>query len=267
MSNDIVVDENELNESIDVDETGAEGQENLQEELAATSVDSFSMPEKFQEKSAEEIAKSYTELEQELGRKNNEVGELRKLTDQYIHQELTRRTNDDPKQESEPDVAFEDLVENPDKVLKSIVQKELEKVNKRFEEQDSTRRAEKFLEANPDYNEISQSSEFYNWANSTSYRVKQLQAARHGDFDAAEEILQSYRDQAKSLQGAAKQGEQVKRDKALKAASSETSGTGQVPGKVWTKKELRNLLMTDPEAYYGSLAPEIEQAYREGRVK
>lgn len=267
MSNDIVVDEYELNESNDLDETGAEGQEDFQEELAATSDDSFSMPEKFAGKSDVEIAKSYTELEQELGRKNNEVGELRKLTDQYIHQELTRRTNDDPKQESEPTIEFDDLIENPDRVLNSIVDKRLAEVTKRFEEQDSTRRAEKFMLANPDYNEISGSNEFYNWANAAPYRAKQLAAAQRGDFDAAEDILQSYRDQTKSLQGAAKQGEQLKRDKALKAASSETSGTGQVPGKVWTKKELRHLLMTDPEAYYGSLAPDIEQAYREGRVK
>ena len=267
MSNDIVVDENELNEEVGVDETGADGTTH-QEELAATSDDSFSMPEKFHDKSAEEVAQSYAELEKELGRKNNEVGELRKLTDQYIHQELSRRTSEeDPKQESTPSIEFDDLVENPDKVLNDVVDKRLAEVNRRFEEQDSTRRAEKFMMDNPDYGDISQSQEFYNWTNASPYRMRQLQAAQAGDYEAAGDILQGYREQTGALQEAAKKGEKVKRDKALKDASTETSGTGEASGKVWTKKELRSLLITDPDRYYGSLSEEINKAYAEGRVK
>ena len=267
MSNNIVVNDDELNESVDVDETGADGTTH-QEELAATSDESFSMPEKFTGKSAEEVAKSYTELEQELGRKNNEVGELRNLTDQYIHQELTRRTSEeDPNKESAPSIEFDDLVENPDKVLNEVVDKRLAEVNRRFEEQDSTRRAEKFLSDNPDYTEIGGSVEFANWVQASPYRKKQLQVARTGDYDAAGDLLQGYREQTGSLQSAAKKGEKLKRDKALNDASTETSGTGQSPGKVWTKKELRELLMKDPEAYYGSKSAEIEKAYMEGRVK
>jgi len=267
MSNDIVVDDNELNEVVGVDETGAEGSP-PQEELAATSVDTFSMPEKFQEKSAEEVAKSYVELEKELGRKNGEVGELRKLTDQYIHQELSRRTSeDDPNKENEPSIEFDDLVENPDKVLNAVVDKRLAEVNKRFDEQDSSRRAEKFMSDNPDYGTISETKEFYNWANASPYRVRQLQAAQSGDYEAAGDILQGYREQTGALQDAAKQGEKVKRDKALRDASTESSGTGDAPGKVWTKKELRDLLVNDPDRYYGSLADEINKAYSEGRVK
>ena len=39
------------------------------------------LPKKFQGKSSTEIAEAYENLEKELGRKGQEIGELRKLTD------------------------------------------------------------------------------------------------------------------------------------------------------------------------------------------
>ena len=47
------------------------------------------IPEKFKGKSYEDVVESYTQLERELGRKNNEVGELRHLADDFIRQQLS----------------------------------------------------------------------------------------------------------------------------------------------------------------------------------
>jgi hypothetical protein len=51
----------------------------------------FEVPEKFAAKSKEEVAQSYTELERELGRKSNEIGELRKLTDQLLQLQVAEK--------------------------------------------------------------------------------------------------------------------------------------------------------------------------------
>jgi hypothetical protein len=91
-------------------------------------------------------------------------------------------------------------------------------------------------------------------------------AAQAGDLEAAGDVLQGYREAANAMQEAAKKGEKVKRDKALKDASIETAGTGQSPGKIWKKSELRKLLIEDPDRYY-SMDKEIMKAYEEGRVK
>ena len=131
---------------------------------------------------------------------------------------------------------------------------------------EQAQRVEKFLGDNPDYKELSTSTEFYNWANASEYRTRQLNAAKEGDLEAAGDILQGYREQAGARQEAAKKGEKVKRDKALAEASTETAGTGQTPGKIWKKAELRNLLLTDPDKYY-AMDAEIMKAYEEGRVK
>ena len=50
-----------------------------------------SIPSKFAGKSTEEIIDSYTNLEKELGRKAQEVGELRKLSDSFLQAEVSRQ--------------------------------------------------------------------------------------------------------------------------------------------------------------------------------
>jgi len=65
-----------------------------------------------------------------------------------------------------------------------------------------------------------------------------------------------------------KSKKQKKRDKALKATSSETRSTSEAIGgkKVYRRSDLINLQVTDPNRY-ASLADEIQSAYAEGRVK
>lgn len=255
----------ELIEDTGIDEPVADDSTH-QEEVEATTNDAFSMPEKFTGKSAEEVAQSYIELEKEKGRISNEVGELRKITDQYIHQELSRRASGDPKQESEPTIEFDDLVEDPNKVVGSVVDNRMKSVNERMDQMEQATRLDSFRAANPDYEELANSQEFYNWTNASPYRQKQLQAAQSGDLDAAGDILQGYREQTSDLQKAQKKGEKVKRDTALKDASTETAGTGEASGKMWTVVELRNLQIKDPDKYW-AMQDEIHKAYEEGRVK
>lgn len=57
---------------------------------ASEATESSEIPSKFAGKSTEEIIDSYTNLEKELGRKAQEVGELRKLSDSFLQAEVAR---------------------------------------------------------------------------------------------------------------------------------------------------------------------------------
>ena len=50
------------------------------------------LPKKFQGKSSSEIAEAYENLEKELGRKGQEIGELRKLTDSYLQSQISSQS-------------------------------------------------------------------------------------------------------------------------------------------------------------------------------
>lgn len=248
-----------------VDEVADDIEQQVESETPDEETQSFQVPEKFQGKTPEEIAQSYLELEKELGRKANEVGELRKLTDQYIHQELSRRQVEDPK-ESDSKLEFDDLVENPDEVLNRLVDKRVKQVDEKLAQLTQQQQLERFLRDNPDFNEISTSQEFASWANATPYRQRQFAQANNFDFDAAQELISAYRDTVKGLGQAQKQGQSAKRDAALKAATAESSGTGESPRKIWTRSELAKLRLEDPDSYWAQ-SDEIMQAYAEGRVK
>lgn len=226
---------------------------------------SFQIPEKFQGKTLEDVVQSYVELERTSGRQANEIGELRKLTDQYIHQELSRRQVEDPK-ESDSKVEFDDLVERPDEVLNKLVDERVKKYDEKLTELTQQQELERFLNNNPDFQEISTSQEFASWATATPYRQKQFERANSFDFDAAEELLSQYRDTVKDIGAAQKQGQATKREAALKAAAAESSGTGESPQKIWSRAELMNMRINDPDSYWAQEA-EIMQAYAEGRVK
>ena len=136
-----------------VDEAVDDIEQQVEPEAPDEEISSPQIPEKFQGKTPEEIAQSYLELEKELGRKANEVGELRKLTDQYIHQELTRRQVEDPK-ESDSKIEFDDLVESPDEVLNKLVDKRVKQYDEKLTQLTQQQQLERFLRENPDFQEI-----------------------------------------------------------------------------------------------------------------
>lgn len=254
--NSIVVDD-ELTPDVDSDVT-TEGE-------ATPTEPSFAMPEKFAGKSAEDIVKSYLEVEKELGRKNNEVGELRKLSDQLLQQELKRTTHSDDPTEDDLSVDFDEFVERPDKVISDIVRKELKSVNKRFEDLSAERRVEKFHQDNPDYQEISSNQEFYTWVAQSPMRQRTMQQAQSGDFDAADAVLAEWRS-AQALREEKSKAAEQKRNKQLADASVESAGTGASSDKIFYRSDLMNMYINDPDRYRAML-PDIEKAYAEGRVK
>jgi excinuclease UvrABC nuclease subunit len=93
------------------------------------------------------------------------------------------------------------------------------------------------------------------------------------DFEAADELLSTYKEikqikQQQQVQQATNADlvESKAQSQAMKAASVDVGGSGEVSRKVYRRADLIKLRMTDPDRYM-QMSDEIMQAYAEGRVK
>ena len=76
------------------------------------------LPKKFQGKSATEIAEAYDNLEKELGRNGQEIGELRKLTDSYLQYHLSTQSKQTTTTKEE------EIDDNPEQTVKQQINKQ-----------------------------------------------------------------------------------------------------------------------------------------------
>ena len=238
-----------------------------QVETAAPEEVKEDVPEKYKGKSVAEIARMHEEAEKLIGRQANEVGELRKLTDEILKQQLAAAQ---PKQQQEaPEV---DFWSDPDQYLNKKLENHPDILAaKQAQMQMKHQQASEVLhKKHPDMLEVVQSKDFQDWVAASKVRT-QLYVAADSQYDteAAEELLSTF----KALNGRkAEEGQQqakeltASRQKQLKAATVDAGGGNEVSRKVYRRADLIRLRMQDP-ARYEALADEIMLAYQEGRVK
>ena len=222
------------------------------------------LPEKYRAKSLEEVVRMHQEAEKLIGKQAQEVGEVRKLADELLKQNLGSKQQ--RIQEEEPEV---DFFENPQKAVQSTIDRHPDVVAARQAGQDFKRMQiqQKLAQDHPDYSQVVNDSEFQNWVKSSPVRLG-LYAKADGefDYDSANELLSTY----KELRGVkAKQSEQAgnaARTKSMKAAQVDVGGSGESSKRVYRRADLIRLKMTDP-GRYETLSDEIMQAYSEGRVR
>ena len=222
------------------------------------------IPEKYSGKSLDEIIKMHQEAEKLIGRQAQEVGEVRKLADDLIKQQLVNKTPTPAKQETEIDF-FEDPKTAVLKAVEShpdvLAAKEAAIQFKKMQTQ------QMLQQKHPDFAEVVGDGEFQEWVKASPIRLNMFAMAdSQYDFQAADELLSTF----KQIRGVkAKQtadvGKQVLKQN-LKAASVDTGGTGESSAKVYRRADLIRLKMTDPDRYE-QLQPEIMKAYAEGRVR
>ena len=223
------------------------------------------LPKKFQGKSSTEIAEAYENLEKELGRKGQEIGELRKLTDSYLQSQIS--TQAETTTTSEP----ADFYDNPEQAVRQIIDnhprfKEMKEQN---EKQTASLTAQQLEKAHPDFQEVIGDGGFQEWVNGSKIRQRLYKEADSYDFDAADELLTNWKErQMISKTKEVNEGKKVKRDTAMKAgeAMSNASGESTAGKKIYRRADLIRLKQTDPRRYE-DLADEIYQAYADGRVK
>lgn len=240
------------------------------EENSTTEVEEPSIPSKFANKSTEEIIDSYTNLEKELGRKAQEVGELRKLSDSFLQAEVARKNNpqdNTPLETKDNDVDFFD---DPNKAVNDMIENHPKfQEFQQFQAQQAQAGAKAQLEQkHPDFTDVVQDKAFQEWVQDSPIRMQMFQAADSYNFDAANELLSNWKDRSMiSKTQEVKQAAETNRKDALKAASTESrsSSGSNAGGKTYRRADLIRLKMEDPSRYE-SLEDDIFAAYADGRV-
>jgi len=222
------------------------------------------IPDKYRGKELSDIIKMHQEAEKLIGKQAQEVGEVRKLADELIKQNLSSKQQ--PIKEEEPEV---DFFENPQAAVRKTVDNHPDVLAARQAGQEFRKMQiqQKLSQEHPDFGQIAQDQDFVNWVKSSPIRIG-LYAKADGefDYDSANELLSTY----KQLRGVkAKQTNdagETQRKSSLKAASVDVGGSGESGKRVYRRADLIRLKMTDPNRY-DALSDEIMQAYQEGRVK
>ena len=233
-------------------------------EIEEAKIDAPELPEKYRAKSLEEVVRMHQEAEKLIGKQAQEVGEVRKLADELLKQNLSSKQQHI--KEDEPEV---DFFENPQKAVQATIDKHPDVLAARQASQDFKRMQiqQKLAQDHPDFSQVVNDSEFQSWVKSSPVRMG-LYAKADGefDYDSANELLSTF----KQLRGVkAKESEQAgtaARTKSMKAAQVDVGGSGESSKRVYRRADLIRLKMTDP-ARYETLSEEIMQAYSEGRVR
>lgn len=255
---------NELDEQghSEVDEGGQATEQHSQQ-------DEDDIPEKYRGKSAKEIARMHQEAEKALGRQGSEVGELRRVVDDFIKAQTVTKTQ----QQQAPDTDEVDEVDffaDPKAAISRAIEKH-PKVKAAEAMTLNMRKAEALAvlkNAHPDYQDVITSPGFSEWVGKSKVRQELLVRADQAyDFDAADELLSTYKER-QSVVEKTKAVEQVERKQAVKAASTgSTKGSGESASrKTYRRSDIIDLMVRNPDRY-AALADEIMQAYSEGRVK
>ena len=221
------------------------------------------LPEKYREKSLDEIVKMHQEAEKLIGKQAQEVGEVRKLADELIKQNLGSRQQT---RQEEPEV---DFFENPQKAVQRTVDNHPDILAARQVTQEMRRAQiqQRLAQEHPDFGDIAKDQDFANWVKSSPVRIKIFEQADSGyDFDSANELLSTYKQLRSVKQKQTSDDGEVTRKQNLKAVGVDVGGSGESSKKVYRRADLIRLKMQDPNRY-DALSDEIMAAYQEGRVR
>jgi len=232
------------------------------------------VPDKYKGKSIQEIAEMHQNAERLAGRQSAEVGELRKIVDDFItHQsQSTQQTTT-----NEPEVEEEiDLFDDPRGSISKIIDNHPS--IKEAREQVATAKQQAAIDAvtkkHSDVVEVLADPQFKDWLEKSSYRAKAFAEANATyNAEAASEIFSEWKS-VKPAPVEAQTTQPNESDAAVlndKRQQTQKASTGAIPGsngdnrKLYRRTDLIKLKMDDPERY-SHLQPEIMLAYAEKRV-
>jgi hypothetical protein len=222
------------------------------------------VPVKYRNKSAAELVRMHQEAEKALGRKGSEVGELRKVVDNYIQSQQTEKQAPQPAAEEQTD-----WFDDPDKALEQRINnhpkmKALEESNLQSHRANSlaTLKAK-----HSDFQEVLSDNAFAEWVMKSKIRTQLFLAAdQKYDVDAADELISNWKERT-SLAARTTEADKESRKGAVKDASNGGAQGSQTPTrkKKYRRADIIKLMNTDRERYE-SMSEDILLAYSEGRV-
>lgn len=251
---------------IDIEDNGRQEDEDNTVEL--DSVDSQEqpteedIPDKYRGKSAADLVRMHQEAERMLGRQSGEVGELRKVVDEFVMSQSTKK-------EETVDEEI-DYFSDPEKAIQQAIEKHpaVQEAQKASLNMKKSSAQAMLKEKHPDMADILTDEKFVNWVGESQFRTNLLrQADRNFDYEAADEIFSLWKDR-QSLIGQTVNAEKSSRNASVRAASTGgASGTSESSSKkIFRRADIIKLMKNDPDRY-SAMSEEIMLAYQEGRVK
>lgn len=259
-------DDEELKDGEEI--SSLEDQEESNEAVEAQpSIEEDEIPDKYRGKSVKDIVRMHQEAEKLLGRQSQEVGELRRTFDEYIKTQLAK---EEQAHASTTDTAPVDFFEDPQKAVEAAIAnhpkiREAETVAQQLKMQEAMA---KLKQSHPDFEQVVVSDDFLSWVEKSKFRTDLLRKAdRNYDYEAADELLSSWKERQGVVDQAAKTEQQSRKESVKKASTGNTKGSAEAPSrKVYRRADIIKLMQTDPDRYM-ALAEEIRQAYAEKRVR
>lgn len=220
------------------------------------------LPEKYRGKSVEDVIRMHQEAEKLMSRQAQEVGEVRKLADELIKSQL--------KPKPEPEVAEEiDFFENPQEAVRRAVETNPKVLAaEQYAIQVQRQQAQQtMIQKHPDAPTIVNDPEFQSWVKSSKVRERLFQQAdAEYDFDAADELLSTFKELRQVKIKRDDSANDESRKQTLKAASVDTGGSGESTKKIYRRADLIRLKISNPSKYE-AMQDEIMAAYNEDRVR
>ena len=223
------------------------------------------LPEKYRNKTLEEVVQMHQEAEKLLGRQSSEVGELRKVVDDYI----ASQTPSAPQQPVEPEDDIDYFTDPQGAVNRAIENhpkiKEAEEYSMQYKQQASLSMLQN---KHPDMQQILGDPKFADWIKASKIRTQLfVKADQEYDADSADELFSLWKERKQVVQQTAEVEKQGRKQQLKAANTGNARGSSEAPSKKqYRRSDIIKLMRDDPERYQ-SLASEIMQAYAEGRVK
>ena len=225
------------------------------------------LPEKYQGKSVEDLVQMHQELEKFSGKQSTEVGELRKVVDNYIQTQLSNQQAPQQQQQEDDDVDF--FVDPQNAVNRAIDNHPKIKEAQAYTQQAKQQATLSQLKSShPDMESILQDAGFAEWIKGSKVRTQLFVQADQGyDYDAADELFSLWKEKTSVAQQTANVEKQARKNTLKSASTGNARGTAEASRKkVYRRADIIKLMRTDPERYQ-SLSDELLKAYAEGRVR
>jgi len=260
-----LVDERPEEEENNIDNL-AEQQEVIESQDKEIEVAQETVPEKYQNKSLQEVVQMHQEAEKLLGKQSSEVGELRGVVDDYIQAQLAQQQA--PVQQQEEDDT--DFFVDPQAAVNRAIENhpKIKEANQYSQEHKKATALAQLKSNHPEMDTILKDAKFAEWVKSSKIRTQLfVQADQQYDYDAANELFSLWKERASVAQQTVAVEKQARKQQVKSASTGNARGTGQTQRKKqYRRADIIKLMKTDPERY-AALSEEIFQAYSEGRVK
>lgn len=235
----------------------------VQDEPVVTQPVEDELPEKYRGKTPKEIIAMHQEAEKLIGKQGSEVGELRKVVDDFIK----TQTSKDLKTQ-EPEYSDEDFFIEPQNAINRAINnhpavKEAQQASAQMKKQEVL---SKLSSEFPDLTDTVQNPAFVEWIKGSRVRTELFARAESNfDYDSAKELLSTWKDKQEVTKKVTETSK-LDRNNQLKAADIGTSNSSEsVSKKKYRRSDIIKLMQTDPDRY-DAMSQEIMAAYREGRV-